>query len=309
MVKYYVYCIAVIVTFPWLAGCSCSYSASTSAGTTSANAARHRPEHEHERAERKPKHKAPREESATVSTEKEMPQHGSIGASASKVRDTQVAQAEAVQTPDTAQAATLPQQSTPPTEQSPVQQAQTPTATTSRDQVTQRKPVSERTAATTAASESTPADTQAGKHAKKKKTRDGEKASADKAGESLTEQAKEIKLAASMGDAAKTARESATAKEQQSRGSILIKAPSQETLSCTLAVQEAPRGGKIEISGKGFGTTPIVRIAGKVVRILRREESLLSVQVPDKSDGGAVTVTAQGVAAECGRLTVFGKNR
>ena len=80
-------------------------------------------------------------------------------------------------------------------------------------------------------------------------------------------------------------------------------------LSCTLSVSEAPRGGKIDLRGNGFGNTPTVRIGGKVVKMLERGTSEVSVQVPADSNGGVVTIAAAGVTANCGKLEIIGKNR
>jgi hypothetical protein len=100
---------------------------------------------------------------------------------------------------------------------------------------------------------------------------------------------------------------------------LLISAPAQKkapaapnaataALSCTLVTTEAPRGGRLEVEGAGFGQAPLVRIAGRVTRMIERTETKIAVQIPPDSDGGAVTVHAGKLQAQCGTLTIIGKN-
>lgn len=79
--------------------------------------------------------------------------------------------------------------------------------------------------------------------------------------------------------------------------------------SCKLQNEESPRGGRLDISGEGFGKAPVVRIGDKVARILERGEDRISVQVAADSDGGKVTVQVGKLTAECGTLVIIGKNR
>ncbi len=79
--------------------------------------------------------------------------------------------------------------------------------------------------------------------------------------------------------------------------------------TCTLVDQEVPRGGRLEVSGERFGQAPVVRIAGKMARILERRADRISVQVAADSDGGLVTVQAASKTAECGTLVIIGKDR
>ena len=81
------------------------------------------------------------------------------------------------------------------------------------------------------------------------------------------------------------------------------------TSMCTLVTEEAPRGGRLDVRGTGFGQTPIVRIADKATRILTRTADTISVQIPRDSDGGPVTVEASGIRSPCGWLTIVGKDR
>jgi hypothetical protein len=65
----------------------------------------------------------------------------------------------------------------------------------------------------------------------------------------------------------------------------------------------------LDVIGTGFGPAPLVRVAGKPVRMIERREDRISVQVPADSDGGPVAVQAQGVVQSCGTLVIIGKNR
>jgi hypothetical protein len=85
-------------------------------------------------------------------------------------------------------------------------------------------------------------------------------------------------------------------------------APSAPALRCTLLTTEAPRGGRLEVEGQAFGQAPLVRIAGKVTRMIERTETRIAVQIPADSDGGMVTVTSNKHQANCGTLTIIGKD-
>jgi hypothetical protein len=78
--------------------------------------------------------------------------------------------------------------------------------------------------------------------------------------------------------------------------------------SCSMADADAPRGGRLDITGERLGQAPVVRIAGKPARILERREDRISVQVAADSNGGVVTVQADGKTATCGTLNIIGKN-
>jgi hypothetical protein len=86
------------------------------------------------------------------------------------------------------------------------------------------------------------------------------------------------------------------------------KAPAGPALTCTLLTSEAPRGGLLEVEGAGFGKAPLVRIAGRVTRMIERTETKISVQIHPDSNGGAVTVHAGKLQAACGTLIITGKN-
>jgi len=79
-----------------------------------------------------------------------------------------------------------------------------------------------------------------------------------------------------------------------------------QALSCQLLTQEAPRGGRIEVQGHGFGSVPLVRIDGQVTRIIERQRDRIAVMVPGDSNGGMVSVQAGRLKAQCGQLTIIG---
>jgi hypothetical protein len=78
---------------------------------------------------------------------------------------------------------------------------------------------------------------------------------------------------------------------------------------CSLEDPEQPRGGRLEVLSHVAGQTPVVRIAGKALRMIERREDRISVQVPADSDGGEVTLLHDGRDAACGKLIIIGKNR
>jgi hypothetical protein len=84
--------------------------------------------------------------------------------------------------------------------------------------------------------------------------------------------------------------------------------PKAPAMSCTLLTTEAPRGGRLEVEGTGFGKAPLVRIAGRVTRMIERNETKIAVQIHIDSNGGAVTVKSGSLEAQCGTLTIIGKN-
>jgi hypothetical protein len=77
---------------------------------------------------------------------------------------------------------------------------------------------------------------------------------------------------------------------------------------CKLVDAEVPRGGRLEVTGERFGQAPVVRIAGKVARMLERRDDRISVQVAADSNGGAVTLQNGDKTADCGTLVIIGKN-
>jgi hypothetical protein len=85
-------------------------------------------------------------------------------------------------------------------------------------------------------------------------------------------------------------------------------APHAPVLTCTLLTTEAPRGGRLEVEGEGFGQTPVVRVDGKVTRTIDRTEKTIAVQIPADSNGGAVSVTSGKQQAQCGVLTIIGRD-
>ena len=83
-------------------------------------------------------------------------------------------------------------------------------------------------------------------------------------------------------------------------------APAAEAITCTLLTKEAPRGGRLEVEGQKLGKSPVVKIGGAVTRIIERPGDKIAVQIPKKSDGGAVIVLVDGKSVECGTLTIIG---
>lgn len=84
--------------------------------------------------------------------------------------------------------------------------------------------------------------------------------------------------------------------------------PAPAPLHCKLLTLEAPRGGRLEVEGEQFGKTPVVRIGGRIARLLERSGARIAVQIPPDSEGGAVTVDASGQNASCGALVIIGRN-
>lgn len=78
--------------------------------------------------------------------------------------------------------------------------------------------------------------------------------------------------------------------------------------TCTLRTTEAPRGGRLEVEGTGFGKSPLVRIADRVTRIIERTETTIAVQIHADSNGGEITVQVGNQRVPCGTLTIVGKN-
>lgn len=83
------------------------------------------------------------------------------------------------------------------------------------------------------------------------------------------------------------------------------KAP-EPAVTCTLLTKEAPRGGRLEVQGGKLGKSPVVKIGGAVTRIIERPGDKIAVQIPTKSDGGAVVVLVDGKDIACGTLTIIG---
>jgi hypothetical protein len=86
------------------------------------------------------------------------------------------------------------------------------------------------------------------------------------------------------------------------------KKPAASSANCTLLTTEGPRGGRLEVEGQGFGKAPLVRIAGKVTRMIERTETRIAVQIPRDSNGGPVTVKVAELEIACGTLNIIGKN-
>ncbi len=82
--------------------------------------------------------------------------------------------------------------------------------------------------------------------------------------------------------------------------------PVEAKVTCTLLTPEAPRGGRLEVEGKGFGKAPVIKIGGAITRIIERPGDRIAVQIPRKSDGGPVVVRVDGDEYTCGTLTIIG---
>ncbi|MGD8860363.1 MAG: hypothetical protein PVI30_10145 [Myxococcales bacterium] len=81
-----------------------------------------------------------------------------------------------------------------------------------------------------------------------------------------------------------------------------------KALRCELKTKRAPRGGRIEVVGDNLGKTPLVKIGGRVARIIERRGREIAVQVHRDSNGGPVTVKSGKKEARCGSLTIIGKD-
>jgi hypothetical protein len=84
--------------------------------------------------------------------------------------------------------------------------------------------------------------------------------------------------------------------------------PAPTTAPCKLLTPEAPRGGRLEVEGGEFGKTPLVRIGGRVARMLERTPQRIAVQIAADSNGGPVTVAADGKDMQCGVLIIIGRD-
>lgn len=80
-------------------------------------------------------------------------------------------------------------------------------------------------------------------------------------------------------------------------------------VTCTLLTTEAPRGGRLEVEGKNFGKSPVVKINAETTRTIERSGDRIAVQIPRKSEGGAVTIRAEGQDVHCGMLVIIGTDR
>lgn len=85
-----------------------------------------------------------------------------------------------------------------------------------------------------------------------------------------------------------------------------VSAPGKPLRACTLVQREVPRGGRLDVSLPNVGRAPIVRVGGRVSRMLTRRQARIAVQVPRDSRGGPVTVRDGGRDIACGNLTIIG---
>lgn len=97
-------------------------------------------------------------------------------------------------------------------------------------------------------------------------------------------------------------------KKRAAKKSLSAAAGKKPRRRCALVQQEVPRGGRIEVNLPSVGRAPVVRIGGRVARLLSRRRTRIAVQVPGNSDGGPVTVQDGGDEIACGRLRIIGLN-
>jgi hypothetical protein len=79
-------------------------------------------------------------------------------------------------------------------------------------------------------------------------------------------------------------------------------------LTCKLLTSEAPAGGRLDVEASHFGTTPVVRIAGKAMRMIERTATRIGVQISADSNGGEVTLQAGKQNVVCGTLVITGQD-
>lgn len=78
--------------------------------------------------------------------------------------------------------------------------------------------------------------------------------------------------------------------------------------TCELLTHEAPAGGRLEVRVTHAGKSPLVKIAGKVARLIQRQGDTIAVQIHKRCEGGRVTLHADNKSADCGTLTIIGQN-
>jgi hypothetical protein len=342
MKRRYCYWVAGLLALTCSPGCSCAYSTSASTGTSTTSVNHKNEGHRHVRAaskDKKQEKKSTEDKSASASIDLA----GKRRASGTKLVDHAAAgvttQTEASQPNDSTQAdkSTVTNASRKPGgsdkgETVKTQGASSAVAQTSKPTLSGEASTStdtqSKSSGSSASSGSTASDgTSMAAAARRARAKAASSSAKSRARSSETENAQAAVAAHSRtavssettaDSSAKSGRtikapstvdQEASLKEQPSRGSILLKAPSKSTVSCSLVGKEAPRGGKIEIKAAGFGSTPVIRLAGKVLRVLRQEAALISVQVPEDADSGSITLSASGTTADCGALQIIGKNR
>ncbi|MDH5671383.1 MAG: hypothetical protein OEZ06_04490 [Myxococcales bacterium] len=84
------------------------------------------------------------------------------------------------------------------------------------------------------------------------------------------------------------------------------KAPAEKALGCSLVTPEVPRGGRLEVRGENPGRSPLVRLSGKVLRIIERQGDTIAVQVPRDAKDGEVVLQSGKERASCGTLKIIG---
>lgn len=76
-------------------------------------------------------------------------------------------------------------------------------------------------------------------------------------------------------------------------------------LTCRVAMHRAPAGGYVTINGRGWGSSPVVRVGGSIAAVVQTEDQRIRFEVPNDSSGGMVEVTDGQRTSNCGRLSII----
>ena len=83
--------------------------------------------------------------------------------------------------------------------------------------------------------------------------------------------------------------------------------PGTVALGCQLATSRAPRNGYVTIRGRGWGSSPSVRVGGRAAAVVQRTDESIRFQMPGGVNGGMVEVSDGGRTARCGQIEVVGR--
>jgi hypothetical protein len=78
------------------------------------------------------------------------------------------------------------------------------------------------------------------------------------------------------------------------------------SLTCSVSGGIMPRGAQLIVQGSGFGPDVRVEIGGQFAPVLRSTATQATVQIPNDSSGGLVSVASQGRSAQCGAIRTTG---
>jgi hypothetical protein len=78
------------------------------------------------------------------------------------------------------------------------------------------------------------------------------------------------------------------------------------SLTCSVPGGILPRGAQLIVQGSGFGPDVRVEIGGQFAAVMRSTATQATVQIPNDSSGGIVSVTSQGRSAQCGAIRTTG---